>query len=104
MSLTVSKAVQENKDRADEIPDQIINSLFDYKPDSSKPNQLWPPVVSCKSWNNETPPEAIHYSQEEIKAILKIVYQEGIQDGELLLSNYKNGLPSLLWGQVFTKV
>lgn len=82
-----------------------IASLSNYKPpQTTKPGQIWPPSVACKSWNNETPPDAIHYSQREIKEILRVVYEQGVQDGELLLSNYKNGLPSLLWGNVFSKV
>lgn len=83
----------------------VFTSLSNYKPpETTEPDQIWPPSVACNSWNNETPPHAIHYSKQEIRQVLNVMYKKGIDQGEILVSDYRDGLPSLFWGKVFSKV
>lgn len=93
------------KDQTDLIVDAAISALFSYTPPATTdPARLWPPAVGCESWNNQTPPHAIHYSQAEVREILKVVCGLGFNQGEILVGDFRNGLPCLLWGQLFSKV
>jgi len=94
-----------SKARPDLRADSVIASLSNYQPPAvTQPGQIWPPPIACRSWNNQTLPDAIHYSQEEVREVLKVVYGLGIEGGEILVGEFRNGLPSLLWGKVFSKV
>src|SRR6266571_1938048 len=81
-----------------------IRWLSNYEPTNTDPDQVWPPPIRCDSWNNQTLPHSIHYPQEDAKAILRIVYDHELNTGEILVTDFRNGLPCLLWGRVFPKV
>lgn len=101
----VSEAINKIKIQGDLFPEIIMNSLSSYKPPGNTGHdKIWPPRVTPNSWSNETLPNAIHYSRLEIKEILKVICEENLNTGEIVLSHYKNGLPNILWGDVFDKV
>lgn len=101
----VSEAVQKIKAQTDLGVDLVLESMGDYEPpEAADPEKVWPPQVGCRSWNDRTPPHAIHYSRGEVRELLKVVYGLGVGGGEVLLSDFGNGLTSLFWGKVFDKV
>jgi hypothetical protein len=101
----VNEAINKIKKHGDVFPDLIINSLSNYKPSSIKrPTTIFPPRNTCNSWNDKTASNTIYYSKKEIKELLKIILNQSLNNGEILLSNYKNKLPSILWSNVFDKV
>ncbi len=101
----VNEAINKIKNHGEILPDLVINSLSNYKPpDIEELNRIWPPKVRCNGWSNKTAPNAIHYSKKEIEELLRIIYRENLNNGEILLSHYKNGLPNILWASVFDKV
>jgi hypothetical protein len=104
-AVSKDESVEINKAQTGLLADSVIASLSDYQPPGvTQAGQLWPPPIACRSWNNQTPPDAIHYSKEEVREILKVVYGLGIEGGEILVGEFRNGLPALLWGKVFRKV
>lgn len=84
--------------------DQIIESMAQYRPASTNPDQIWPPPVRCDSWNNQTLPHAIHYSIDDVRQIIEAVSERGLDTGEIFVSDFRNGLPCLLWEKVFSRV
>ena len=84
--------------------DQVVESLARYRPVSADPDQIWPPPVRCQSWNNQTLPHAIHYSLDDVREIITMVREHEFDRGEILVTDFRNGLPCLLWESVFQKV
>jgi hypothetical protein len=64
----------------------------------------WPPGVSCANWNGRQPPDTIHYSRSEVREVLTRMFRHGIAGGDVVVTSFNNGLPSLLWGQLFDRV
>ena len=94
--LAVCKSVNKIKNYGKILPEIVFNSFSNYRPPAHPATvEIWPP----KSASN-----TLHYSKEEIKELLNIIFQENINQGEILLSHYKSGLPNILWENVFDKV
>jgi hypothetical protein len=84
--------------------EQMVESLARYQPSSTDPDQIWPPAVRCQSWDNQTLPHAIHYSVDDVREIITIVGKYELNQGEILVTDFRNGLPCLVWETVFRKV
>jgi hypothetical protein len=100
----VAEAVRKIRDSALLMPDMIVNSLESYRPAERDAGAPWPPTVACRGWNGSTAPDAIHYSKIDVREVLRVMLEQRITDGEVLLSSFNNGLPSRLWGQLFDRV
>jgi hypothetical protein len=84
--------------------DQVVELLAQYRPASTDPDQIWPPVVSCQSWDNQTLPHALHYAVDDVKEIITMVREQELDRGEIIITDFRNGLPCLVWEQIFPKV
>src|SRR5436190_1554340 len=78
--------------------------LAEYDPGPVDTDRIWPPPVRCRSWDNQTLPDAIHYAIDDVKQIFRIVMDHDLGAGEILVTDFRNGLPCLLWGQLFARV
>src|ERR1041384_3206319 len=84
--------------------DQVVESLSQYQPASTDSDQIWPPPVRCQSWDNQTLPHAIHYSVADVREIIAMVREHDLDQGEIIVTDFRNGLRCLLWDSVFQKV
>jgi len=74
------------------------------RPPTDERSRNWPPSVSCRTWNGETPPNAIHYSRSETSEVIRAMLRHGTVGGDIVLTSFNNGLPSLLWSHLFDRV
>ena len=101
----VTEAVMKICRYSDLTPDIAINTMMAYEPASDcDPQDIWPPSVQCRNWYYDEAPNAIHYPKIGIRRLIKLMYELGLDGGEILLSCYHNGLPNILWENVFDKV
>lgn len=84
--------------------DEVVELLAQYRPASTDRDQIWPPLVSCQSWDNQTLPHAIHYAVDDVKEIITTVREHELDRGEIIVTDFRNGLPCLVWERVFPKV
>jgi hypothetical protein len=91
--------------RADDegVADTALAQLERYRPPAASP-LLWPPAVSCASWNGRHPPDTIHYSRSEVRQVIAAMVRHGVVGSDIVVTSFNNGLPSLLWGQLFDRV
>lgn len=95
-NMAVAESVDKIIKHGEILPEIILNSFAAYTPpDLTSSTGIFPPRDF---------PASLHYAREEIKEILSVIYQENLNHGEILLSHYKNGLPNILWANVYDKV
>ena len=92
----VKESIDRIKKYGDILPEIVLNSLATYQPPAHPiPTEIFPPRDG---------PNSLHYARAEIKEILSVIFKENLNQGEILLSHCKNGLPNILWANVFDKV
>jgi hypothetical protein len=91
--------------RSDRVmPEVIVGLLEAYRPPETADHPFWPPRVACRGWNGLGAPNAMHYSKAEITEVIRAIYRHGVSGGDILLSSFNNGLPSILWSHLFDRV
>ncbi len=101
----VAEAVMKIRRSGDIMPDIAMNTLAAWEPpDDVGADSIWPPKVRCRNWYYAKPPHAIHYPRIGIRRLIGMMYEFGLDGGEILLSCFHNGLPNTLWEGVFDKV
>jgi len=48
--------------------------------------------------------KSIHYGRRESLALITEIIESGVSREQVVISSFRNGLPSILWGQLFAKV
>ncbi len=84
--------------------DSVLALMTNLAPPHASPGQIWPPPIGCHGWNGRNAPHSIPYSKGEVREILKVVVGHRLNQGEVLLTNFDNGLPAVLWGAIFERV
>jgi hypothetical protein len=102
--MMTNVTAERDTERSEMIEAAAIARLEEYEPAAAAPDQIWPPPVSCQSWENQTLPNAIHYARDDVREIMKLIGEHDLDKGEILISDFRNGLPALLWEGVFPKV
>lgn len=101
----VREAVEKIKQTSDVMPSIVLANFSQYRPpasaDRSKP---WPPAIAPERWYGGANEPAIHYHREEVFSLLKELFRLPVTRGTALLTSLNNGLPGILWGQVFDTV
>jgi hypothetical protein len=101
----VAEAVERIRRNGTITAEAAIGQLERYRPSESRPDAgLWPPTVSCDGWNGERAPNTIHYSRSEVSEVIGTMLRHGAVGGDIVLTSFNNGLPSILWSHLFDRV
>lgn len=101
----VLESVNKIARNSDIRPSIALMNFESYRPpENADPAAPWPPAVAPLGWQGAPGAQATHYHRGEVFALLRELYKLPIARDTVLLSSLNNGLPSVLWGQLFDKV
>jgi hypothetical protein len=99
----VAEAVARIRADSSVVAESVLAALERYRPPSAS-SAIWPPAVACVNWNTRQPPDTIHYSRSEVREVIAAMVRNGVLGGNILVTSFNNGLPSVLWGELFERV
>jgi hypothetical protein len=88
---------------ANALAASLVHSFESYRP-SVNGNQLFPPNVFLRYWGQPQSANSIHYGRQETLTLITEIIQMRIPRKQVVISSFGNGLPSILWGQLFETV
>jgi len=92
-------------DPDNEIPaGQALLQFEAYQPSLGQSRTYWPPIVPALPWSAPAGAGGIQYHREEIFELFKCLLKLQLPRRRVLLTNFGNGLPMLLWGQIYDRV
>jgi hypothetical protein len=101
----VAEAVERIRRNGPITAEAALGRLEAYRPSvTGTLPRFWPPAVSCDGWNAERAPNSIHYSRSEVSEVICAMFRHGIVGGDIVLTSFNNGLPSILWSELFDRV
>ena len=100
----VQEAIAKLDAGGDFIVNKVIASAESYSPPNFRSSEVWPPAATLKSWGKRPSSTSIHYGRDEFAALVRTIVTAGIARNQVVLSSYQNGMPSILWGELFEKV
>jgi hypothetical protein len=83
---------------------QALLAFEAYRPPQSRPSPPSPPLVSALSWSAAPDGPGIAYHREETFELFKAIATMRLPRRRVLLTSFGNGLPALLWGQLYDQV
>ncbi|MHB1606652.1 MAG: glycosyltransferase family 2 protein [Leptospirales bacterium] len=103
----VSETINRITRNSDVMSEIILNNFSQYSPPpktSTSNITGWPPQSCPQNWGTGPSQKTIHYNRQEVKRIIDEILKRGISRDQIVLTSLNNGLPSILWGEVFKKV
>lgn len=83
---------------------QALAEFEAYQASRIQPGTYWPPGVSALPWSAPHGGNGIHYHREEAFELFKAIVKMQLPRRRVLLTDLGNGLPALLWGQLYDQV
>jgi len=101
----VSEAVAKIVASKDIRSGSVLAAFEKYEPPpAGEAPRLWHPVGRPAKWGTRGAPDAIHYDRAATAQLIDAIYDKGLARRIVLLSELHNGLPSILWAQLFDQV
>jgi hypothetical protein len=101
----VAEAVTRIDAEGEFLAGQALLDFEGYRPLAGPPGAYWPPAVSAHRWSAPRgAPSGIHYHRDEIFELFKTIAARRLPRRRVVLTSHANGLPALLWGQLYDRV